>query len=109
MTNTELHELIERLGAQEIIGYWDDGYVAVGGEAQYVSRPATPRTRPYNRDGAAASTAIAQLIERNEALEEALRECRELFTEIRNDWYDPRSQCREGCRIIDTALSASLE
>lgn len=39
----------------------------------------------------------------------ALRKCYVLFSEIRNDWTDPRSQCREGWRIIDAALKGPSE
>lgn len=38
-------------------------------------------------------------------LEKALRECRGLFSDIRNDWTDPRSECRKGWEIIHAALS----
>lgn len=30
----------------------------------------------------------------------ALDACEALFTEIRNDWTDPRSECREGWAVI---------
>jgi hypothetical protein len=40
-------------------------------------------------------------------LREALEKCRDLFTEIRGDWSDPRSECREGWRIIDEALDST--
>lgn len=40
-------------------------------------------------------------------LEGALRRCRELFSDIRGDWTDPRSECREGWAIIDAALNQS--
>jgi len=36
--------------------------------------------------------------------ESALRELDSLFSEIRNDWTDPRSECRAGRAIIDTLL-----
>jgi len=36
--------------------------------------------------------------------ESALRELASLFSEIRNDWTDPRSECRAGWAIIDTLL-----
>jgi len=41
---------------------------------------------------------------RIERLEAALRCCGELFSDIRNDWSDPRSECREGWRVIEEAL-----
>ncbi len=40
-------------------------------------------------------------------MREALSQCRDLFWDIRNDWSDPRSECHEGSRIIDAALSSS--
>lgn len=39
-----------------------------------------------------------------DTLADALKRCRELFSEIRGDWTDPREQCREGWRVIDAAL-----
>ena len=36
---------------------------------------------------------------------EALTKCRGLFSEIRNDWTDPRAECREGWAIIDAAIA----
>lgn len=42
--------------------------------------------------------------ERIEVLREALVRCRELFDEIRNDWSDPRSECRAGWAVIEGAL-----
>jgi len=42
--------------------------------------------------------------DRIEKLEAALRCCGELFSDIRNDWSDPRSECREGWRVIEEAL-----
>ena len=47
---------------------------------------------------------IAQLTAERDALRVALEKCRELFADIRGDWTDPRSQCREGWRVIDEAL-----
>jgi hypothetical protein len=44
---------------------------------------------------------------RVEQLEEALSKCRELFSEIRADWSDPRDEIREGWAVIDAALKAS--
>jgi hypothetical protein len=40
---------------------------------------------------------------------EALRKCDELFHDIRGDWTDPRSECREGWRVIEEALAAWKE
>jgi len=36
---------------------------------------------------------------------EALGRCRELFSDIRGDWSDPRADCREGWAIIDAAIA----
>jgi hypothetical protein len=44
--------------------------------------------------------------EASEIMREALKRCRELFYEIRMDWSDPRSECREGVALIDEALSS---
>lgn len=33
----------------------------------------------------------------------ALQECYNLFSSIRGDWTDPRSDCREGWAIINAA------
>lgn len=41
------------------------------------------------------------------ALRLALGACYELFSEIRNDWTDPRHECREGWRIIDAVMKAT--
>ena len=35
----------------------------------------------------------------------ALQRCRALFSEIRNDWTDPRADCREGLATCDAAIS----
>jgi len=35
----------------------------------------------------------------------ALNECADIFTEIRNDYTDPRSECRQGRSLISEALS----
>lgn len=61
-------------------------------------------------------TAAARIIDREmrsapqpEAISkavEALEACAELFMEIRMDWTDPRSECREGMEICESALSA---
>ena len=37
----------------------------------------------------------------------ALQKCGELFGEIRGDWTDPRSECREGWEVIESALSST--
>lgn len=37
-------------------------------------------------------------------MREALETCFELFSAIRGDWTDPRSECREGQRVIAKAL-----
>lgn len=42
-------------------------------------------------------------------LRSALKLCDGLFSDIRNDWSDPRSECREGRAIIDAALSATAD
>ena len=47
---------------------------------------------------------IEEAASRIEKLEAALRRCDELFSDIRNDWSDPRSECREGWRVIEEAL-----
>ena len=39
-----------------------------------------------------------------EKLEAALRRCDKLFSDIRNDWSDPRSACRKGRSVIEEAL-----
>lgn len=39
------------------------------------------------------------------ALVEALEACKELFSVIRSDWTDPRSECRAGQAIIANALA----
>lgn len=39
-------------------------------------------------------------------LEAALERCNDLFYDIRGDWTDPRSECREGWEAIRTALTA---
>jgi hypothetical protein len=46
---------------------------------------------------------------RIEKLEAALRRCDELFSDIRNDWSDPRSECREGWSVIKKALEGKDE
>ena len=35
----------------------------------------------------------------------ALGQCRDLFLEVRADWSDPRSECREGWALIDAAIA----
>jgi len=47
--------------------------------------------------------------EREKILKDALKECDRLFSEIRNDWTDPRSECREGWDIIKKALTPKGE
>jgi len=47
--------------------------------------------------------------ERIEVLRSALTRCRELFDEIRNDWSDPRSECRAGWAVIHEALHATAD
>jgi hypothetical protein len=47
---------------------------------------------------------LDEAADRIEKLEAALRCCGELFSDIRNDWSDPRSECREGWRVIEEAL-----
>lgn len=109
MTDTELHEPRQVIANIEEMRRDRQRYYDVAGDA-------------VDMLFAEAATAIAQLIERNEALEKsdvllasALERCRSLFREIRLDWTDPRSETREGIEIIDialecrTALSASLE
>lgn len=39
---------------------------------------------------------------------EALEKCRALFSEIRNDWTDPRSECCSGWEIIDAAIAKAV-
>jgi hypothetical protein len=39
-----------------------------------------------------------------ETAEKALERCRELFSEIRMDWFDPRDDIRDGWTTIDAAL-----
>jgi len=51
-----------------------------------------------------ASEDAMKAASRIERLEAALRCCGELFSDIRNDWSDPRSECREGWRVIEEAL-----
>lgn len=41
-----------------------------------------------------------------EKVRSALERCSELFSDIRGDWSDPRSECREGQRLIEEALAA---
>ena len=43
--------------------------------------------------------------ERIRILKVALVACGELFAAIRNDWTDPRAECREGRQLIELALS----
>ena len=38
-------------------------------------------------------------------LKVALAGCRELFSAIRDDWTDPRAECRAGWNLIDTVLA----
>jgi len=45
----------------------------------------------------------------NTKKDEALKECSALFYEIRCDFIDPRSECREGMRIIEQALTLTVE
>jgi hypothetical protein len=58
---------------------------------------------------AAEADEAADTLERQaaeiERLRVALVGCRELFSEIRKDWSDPRSEIREGWAIIDAALT----
>jgi len=42
---------------------------------------------------------------REAVLVEALKRCEELFTTIKNDFLDPRHECRQGWKIIDDALT----
>src|SRR3990172_4188835 len=49
----------------------------------------------------------ASLRAENAAFRAALEKCKELFTEIRGDWSDPRAECREGWAVIDAALAAT--
>jgi chromosome segregation ATPase len=46
--------------------------------------------------------------DRIEKLEAALRRCDKLFSDIRNDWSDPRSECREGRSVIKEALEGKM-
>lgn len=60
-----------------------------------------------NREDDRSMTDTAETIalrQEVESLREALTKCRELFSEIRMDWSDPRAECREGWAIIDAAL-----
>ncbi len=41
-------------------------------------------------------------------MREALETCSELFSDIRGDWTDPRSECREGQQVIAEALSCDI-
>jgi len=52
---------------------------------------------------------IDRLKNRIEKLEAALRRCDELFSDIRNDWSDPRSACRKGRSVIEEALEGKDE
>ena len=44
-----------------------------------------------------------------EVVNEVLDALRSLFSEIRNDWSDPRGWCREGWAIIDAARSGDWD
>ena len=39
----------------------------------------------------------------------ALNRCGQLFREIRDDFEDPRHECREGVRIIEAAIAKAQE
>jgi len=71
-----------------------------------------PLTGGAWQDGWYAAIASASGIERltaeRERLRAALKGCRELFSEIRKDWSDPRkvkNEIREGWAVIDAALT----
>ena len=49
--------------------------------------------------------ALLSIAEAAMEAETALGKCNELFDEIRGDWSDPRSACREGWAIIGAALA----
>ena len=53
---------------------------------------------------AIAATGVEHLQSQLASMREALTKCRELFSEIRMDWSDPRAECREGWSVIDAAL-----
>jgi hypothetical protein len=53
----------------------------------------------------AAAIRIVNAINAHDELVAALKHCYALFDDIRNDWTDPRSQCREGWAIISAALA----
>ena len=74
-------DLVKRLRDQTILERFENGYVS----------------QIRNPDGPEAAIRI-------EKLEAALRRCDELFSDIRNDWSDPRSECREGWSVIKEAL-----
>jgi len=56
-----------------------------------------------------ASEDAMKAASRIDKLEAALRRCDELFSDIRNDWSDPRSECREGWSVIKEALEGKDE
>jgi len=56
------------------------------------------------QDFAKLEAELEQAAERQRDMIAALKVCRELFSEIRNDWTDPRSECRKGWTVIDAIL-----
>ena len=91
---------------------WDDS-----GDAIVNRKGDAPYFEPEIADFIAAASALLPAAladlkrarERIKELEGALEKCGELFSEIRGDWSDPRSECREGWAIINAALSAGKE
>lgn len=75
----------------------DDGIDWRDALDEYARRTAAERTE--------ALRTIAALESQAAALREALEKSRDLFTDIRGDWSDPRSRCRQGWAIIDAALA----
>jgi len=92
MTNTHIAKLM-----------WDAYAIQAGGKT-FDGKP-LPTWDKLGDDRQSCWVAAASVTaDRIEKLEAALRRCDELFSDIRNDWSDPRSECREGWSVVKEAL-----
>lgn len=93
-------------------------YNIVNGEANLAIAAVVSNLRPA-AEVAANAAFIVKAVNSHDALVKALENakaaleaCSDLFSEIRGDWTDPRSECREGQDVIHKAsveIDAALQ